>query len=277
MCIRDSSLASLFLLNTSTGEACRYHFPTQQWTIEDRGALDMGDLAAGNDAWVSTQGVYATGDTSRYSDFTRSDSTVPATIKAGTVSHSGLLKVTYTEAGNAAKITIGSSVTVLKTSAATGDSDDSDRFITGVVTAISGEQITLDFGKDVDGNTRTLAAVGISYVADPLTAVYITAGPPVVADTGPLAAEEGSILMETDANIVAGAGWYLGQLAQERVGDRDDSGSVDFVAVASNSNLPVAGGYRGKHHRILARNFNYESAQIAEIEADIRGEADAQR
>ena len=276
LCI-SSSLASLFLLNTSTGEACRFHFPTKQWTIEDRGALDMGDLEAGNDAWVSSQGVYATGDTSRYSDFTRSDSTVPATIKAGTVSHSGLLKVRYTEAGNAAKVDIGSSITVLKTAAATGDTGESDLFITGVVTAISSEELTLDFGKDTDGNTRTLGTVGISYVADPLTDVYITAGPPVVADSGPISAEQDSILMETDANIVAGTGWYIGQLAQERVGDRDAAGPVDFVAVASNTNLPVAGGYRGKHHRILARNFSYESAQIAEVEADIRGESDAQR
>ena len=267
----SSSLASLFLLNKSTGEACRFHFPTQQWTIEDRGALDMGDLEAGTDAWVSTQGVYATGDTSRYADFTHTDAPAAATyncvIPGGghTSSTVDLDSGTWT----AAQITVGTQVTVIQDTAVLGTDVDSDIFASGVVKRVSGGSIVLDLGNDTAGDARTLATLGFS-AADQVT---VAVGGPLLVDSGPMSAPEDSILMETDANIVAGTGWHIGQLAQERIGDRDDSGSVDFVAVASNSNLPIAGGYRGKHHRVLARNFSYESAQIAELETDIRGEA----
>jgi hypothetical protein len=39
----SSALASLFVIDRSTRRALRFHFPTQQWTIEDRNLRDVGD------------------------------------------------------------------------------------------------------------------------------------------------------------------------------------------------------------------------------------------
>ena len=85
----SAKLSSLFLLNTSTGLALRFHFPSGRWFVEDRGAIDMGDLSDGEDAWISAQGVYAKGATGQVGDFLPNGATSIAASYNANISATG--------------------------------------------------------------------------------------------------------------------------------------------------------------------------------------------
>ena len=253
----SSNLASLLVLDTGSGTCLRLYFPTGEWFVEDRGALSVGDLADGTDAWVSPKGVYAKGDTTRYADFTWTNPPAAAYDSVVATAASG----TITLVGGSWDTDIfkaGLVVTVVKDSAITGDgtSDSSDLWATGVVTAIDTGTLTVG----VDLTTKGLADSDDCYV-------YV--GGPVVLDSGPLYTPNDATHRETTLEILAGSSWHLGARADYRAGELDEVGAVEYVSVASNAASPVAGGQRGRFHRIIARDFAYEEGHLGELEIDV--------
>lgn len=63
----SGGLASLFLIDDSTGLALRYHFPNKSWTVEDRDATSVTDID-GTDNWVTRGGYVCQGNKAVYGD-----------------------------------------------------------------------------------------------------------------------------------------------------------------------------------------------------------------
>jgi hypothetical protein len=63
----SGALSSLFVIDQSNDQVLRFHFPTRQWSVEERDAEDVGDYG-GTAAWVHTSGSYATESSNVYGD-----------------------------------------------------------------------------------------------------------------------------------------------------------------------------------------------------------------
>ena len=267
----SAKLSSLFLLNTSTGLALRFHFPSGRWFVEDRGAIDMGDLSDGEDAWISAQGVYAKGATGQVGDFLPNGATsIAASYNANISATGGSAAANKVELDTGSWATgifkAGVQVSVVKDAAVTGGTGDSDIYASGVVSSVSSGEIILDLGTDAAGAARTLATLG--FADDDEVTVYV--GGPALVDSGPIYTNDDMIFAATELDIISGSGWHIGMRSTEVAGDQSDTGSVDFVAVSTTGANTLGGAEPGKFHRVIARNFNHEAgAQIGQLEASI--------
>ena len=77
----SSKLASLFVIDESTGLCLRFHFPSQEWSVEDRYAMSVTDVD-GVDTWVQVSGWPAQGDTSVYADDVESDTPTSVVVSS---------------------------------------------------------------------------------------------------------------------------------------------------------------------------------------------------
>lgn len=63
----SGDLSSLLVIDTASDKVLRYHFPTQQWSTEERDALAMGDVD-GTATWIHGSGTYSTSSAIIYAD-----------------------------------------------------------------------------------------------------------------------------------------------------------------------------------------------------------------
>tara|TARA_R100000458_G_scaffold25970_1_gene23398 strand:+ start:1728 stop:7358 length:5631 start_codon:yes stop_codon:yes gene_type:complete len=77
----SSNLASLYVINEDDGICLRYHFPSQEWFVEDRYAMSVTDID-GVDTWVTVSGWPVQGNTSTYADDVESDTPTSVTVSS---------------------------------------------------------------------------------------------------------------------------------------------------------------------------------------------------
>jgi len=226
----SAALSSLFVIDTSTGRTLRYHFPTKSWSVEERAALDVGDLTDGTGAWVNSTKTWSK-EASVYGD----DVPDQALTLSGTVSGDTVTGV--------ATSTIGAQTRCLVV-----DSSDNEALVNTVGAITSGT--TLTFGS---GDLSGLSGAVTVYLGVGQTGLLLDTGP---ADTG--ATQVTSHHLE--AEVVSGTAWETSHVAASVPGDRSDMTTWDAATGRQGAALS------GRFHRAGVRNRKPEAAEVSILE-----------
>lgn len=234
----SSSLASLYLIDETTGVALRYHFPTRRWSVEERDAVACGDLDTSVDAWVTVHGAWAQGSTSVYGD----------DVNAGTIgSRTGTVSSnTVTVSSGTADIPLGTRCTI----------ENSDgTAITARITAITGtpSQITFD---DLTGVSGTVTL----YLGAGSTGMLIDPG---VID---LQRDDTRLAHRIMVHLLQGTGWRVGSLSATQPGDPSDRDSIVYTAVSTTDERIGTGSQMGRFQRWTLRNRIPEASRATYFE-----------
>ncbi len=231
----SAALASLFVIDTSSGTCLRYHFPSKSWSVEERDALDVGDLTAGDGAWISQQNTWSK-EASVYGD------DVPSALdltQTGTVS----------------------SDTVTGISSSTVPRDTRVLLIDS-----SGNEVVANTVGDVtSGTTLTFASGALSGLSGTVTVYFGVGSTGLLLDTGPVdSGVEGQSSLHLEAEILSGDGWEAGFEAAAVPGSRAALTTWDSFTGRLGSTMT------GRFQRAAVRNRKPEAttASIMEIVLD---------
>ena len=229
----SAALSSLFVIDTSTGTCLRYHFPTKAWSVEERAALDVGDLTDGTDAWINSTKSWSKGASAIYGDdVPDQDLTLSGTISGDTVQG------------------IASSTIAAQTRCLIVDSSGNEAVVTTVGDVTSGTVLTFGSGD----------LAGLSGTVD----VYLGVGQTgLLLDTGPLDLGQAAdvTVRHLEAEILTGDGWESAHDSASVPGDRADL-STWYTFDGRHGHTAS-----GRFQRVAVRNRKPEatSASILEI------------
>jgi len=228
----SAALNSLFVLDTSSGTCLRYHFPSKSWTVEERDALDTGDLTAGNGAWVTQQNTWAK-EGSVYGDDVRSgqDLTLSGTVSSDTIT-------------GVASSTIAAQTRCL------------------VIDTANVEAVVNTVGDVTSGTTLTFGSGALSGLSGTVT-VYLGVGSTgLLLDTGPVdSGLEGTTAHHLEAEILTGDGWESSHWAASVPGDR--SALTTWDSFTGRQGATVTG--RFQRAAVRHRKPEATTASIVEI------------
>ena len=246
----SAKLSSLFVIDESTGDALRFHFPTKQWTVEDRGATAAGDLESGNDAWINKAGSWSEGNEAVFGDdvFENTPPLFTCYNQPGTLTKfdgTGLTQPDLTEA-----LEIGMRVTIVATSG-----------------SILGEAVETEV-VSFTGNSVTLAE-GTS-VAVYAKLYFGTRSDGLLIDTGPMdLGADNTVSPQILVDNLTGTGWEYAVYATNNPGNRGElPDDLTFNDLRSGPGAR-ASGLRGRFQRVVVRNRKREQAQIPLLEIKI--------
>jgi hypothetical protein len=234
----SSALASLFLIDESTGVVLRYHFPTQRWSVEERDAAACGDNASNQDVWVTTTGAYALGSTTVYGDDVNAATPVQ---KAGTAAAN-----TVTVTSGTVDAPVGCRCTVTQ---ADGVS------VEAKIVSIDGTPSAILFD-DLTGVTGT---VTVRFGAGS-TGLLLDAG---VID---LQVDDAKGAHRQLVHILQGTGWEMGRFASTQPGDPADRDSIEYTAVADTDERLGDASRMGRFQRATIRNRVPEASRLTYFE-----------
>jgi len=240
----SAKLSSLFVIDKSTGNCLRYHFPTQQWTVEERFAASVGDLEDGTDAWVSIRGTYAKGNTSVYGDDVQDDTSSSNTNTINTST-----KVFTTNPDLSSTLHTDMPVTIV---------DTAGNAVGTYITAVSGTSVTVNSVSGLTAGSSTAATI------------YFGAGVSgLLLDTGPMDVGDDSVISpKLLVDNLTGTGWEYAVHATKHPGDRDVLPTLTYTTMSTASGYR-ASGVRGRFQRVVIRNRKREAAQIPLLEIDL--------
>lgn len=237
----SSDLASLFLIDESTGVALRFHFPTQRWSIEERDAAACGDLAAGQTAWVTTVGAYALSSTTIYGDDVNAGT---LTEKGGTVSSN-----TVTVVSGTMDVPVGTRCTVTQ-------SDGTS--VEARIVSLSGTPSAIVF----DDLTGVLGSVMIRFGAGS-TGMLIDSG---LIDTGE---KDHRAANSVPIHLLEGGNWEYGRYAANLPGAPADREALSYTGLALTDEDMGDGSLLGRFQRVCLRNRTPEAARINLLEVNL--------
>lgn len=240
LCV-SSELASLFLIDKSSGVALRYHFPTRRWSVEERDATSVGDLIAGGDAWTTVGGAWAAGSTTTYADDVNSGT---ATEYAGSVSGD-----TFTLTSGTADIPLGCRCTI------TQDSDGTS--VVARTVTISGSPSAITFASG--------ALTGISGACKIRPGAGATG---MLLDSGTLdlGVTDARTSPSLPVHLLQGSGWEIGRYAAALPGDVTDRTVLEYTAVGTSDERLGDGSRVGRFQRITLRNRIPEQSRCTFLE-----------
>jgi hypothetical protein len=242
----SAKLSSLFVLDESTGACLRFHFPTKQWTVEERYATSVGDLEDGTDAWISKYGSWSKGNTAVYGDDVK---TTTRAHMAATLTQADDEVVTTSNISG--ELHVGMPISIL---------DSAGNIFATRIETLSGATITTeeipDYMKDGPASSATI------YFGAGATGLLLDTGP---MDTGDDSTISPKILVDTQE----GTGWEYATHATKHPGDRDTLPALTYTALSADSGYR-ASGVRGRFQRVVIRNRKREAAQIPLLEIDLK-------
>lgn len=231
----SEALGSLLLINESSGVVLRYSFRVQDWFVESRDALSLGDLADGY-GLVTRHGAYAESDGAEYGDDL--DAASPGSV-AGTKSGS---VVTLTPTG----LTVGMRC---------GLKDAAGALLDARITVVGGGSVTFD---DLTG------------LADGAVTVY--PGAPsegMLLDTGPVRANgAGETMVEhLNADILAGSGLEYAVGGYQHTDGYASRSNLTWEPFGED---PSGAEARGARVRIAVRSLIPQDTRLGYLEATLR-------
>ena len=250
----NAKLASLFVIDETTGEVMRFHLPTQTWSVESRDATSLGETAAGDVVWTTRAGNCAKEDSTVYGD-----DVTTTTAKVGiSVTSNGAYRLILGSSDYWTTSThhVGMRVTLMNT-----DGDTVESRITTL-------------GDAAGNNDRFTVADTLSGIADAddvLTIYYGAGATGALLDTGPYLLENERGLTKVDFDVLAGTGWEVGTRASHARGELGSRTDIDFVG-ATTANRPVGFGLRGRWQRIVLRNRVPEEGRLGFVEGELTDE-----
>lgn len=219
----SGSLQSLFVTDTSTGIALRYHLPTRKWTEEDRSALLIGDGPDGTEAIIHEHGSWSLGSSTVYAD--DADASVAASY-TGTLSAQVLTLVSATGLVNGQHYYLV----------------DQNNLVQSGIGTLSGS---------------TLTFTGLS-LADGAVTAYPAA--PLTLDSGAIDAQSERNLPALQSEILAGTLWQAAYWASRTPGNLETvPNSMSYDSLAGR----MGSGLRGRFHRVIVRHLGAESASVS--------------
>lgn len=221
-------LRSLYITDTGTGVSVRYHFPTQTFSVEDRGLRVIGDSPAGVGTVIHAQGTHSLVDASTYAD---------------DASGSELLQYSGTLSSQVVTLT-----------ATTGLLDGQNYWVKDSAGAIESGSAALS------GSTLTFDGLGL---ADGAVTVYVA--PPLILDTGAIDAGAERSIEGIQTEVLAGTSgqWTAAFWASRTPGDLD---AVSDTLSHDTLEGRMGSGLRGRFHRIVVRHLGNEDASLSIIE-----------
>jgi len=233
----SGALASLYVVDTSSGDCLRYHFPTQAWSQEARDAIAVGDLADDVDAWIHVHGSYSKGDADTYGDDV--DATTPAT-ETGTISGD----VVTLDTGQ----TVPLGVRVL------------------VVDASDNEAVVRTATALTDGTALTFSSGDLAALSGTCTCYFGASADGLLLDTGPIDTNIENIASRLNTELLESSSWEATAWASSYPGDRSTVISgLTWTSVTDTLGL----GVRGRFLRTAIRNRAPEASRASLIELDI--------
>lgn len=237
----SSALASLFLIDETTGVALRYHFPTQRWSVEERDAIACGDLDSGEDAWVTRDGATASGGNAAvYGDDVNTTTVASAT---GTVSGDTVVLTTAT-----VTVPEGTRTTVTQ---ADGTS------VEARIVSVAGAPSTITYG--AGALTGVLGTVKVRFGAGP-TGLLIDSGP---LDYG---TQDYRHALNIPVHLLQSDEWEIGRLGLAMPGDPADRASLAYTAVLVTDERLGDGSLLGRFQRFTLRNRVPEASRCTFFE-----------
>jgi hypothetical protein len=233
----SAKLNSLFVLNVVTGDALRYHFPTQQWSTEARDSSALGDLEGGDDAWVGLHGSWMQGDTSVYGDdvLAATPTVVTGTLAGTTVT----VSTDYT-----ATIEVGLRIAVR---------DSADVVVSGRVTAVTATTIVFDALALTAGAVSLFPGGGVGGLQ---------------LDTGYLDLLGDRISARLYVDILRGTNWRYAVSAVNHPGDRGLVNTVALTDLSQESGFRSS-GTRGRFQRVILQNLERADNNIPLLEIKV--------
>lgn len=239
----SAKLSSLFVLDTDSGTCLRYHFPTKQWTVEERYATSVGDLEDGTDAWISQYGSWSKGNTAVYGDDVQDDT--PST-NTGTISGTAF----STTGDLSGKVHVGMRVGLID------DETPTAGFQETTITNVTSSVITVANADSITDGVATM------YFGTGMTGLLL--------DTGPIDVGDDSVISpKLLVDNLTGTGWEYAVHATKHPGDRDVTPALTYTSMSTDSGYR-ASGVRGRFQRVVIRNRKREAAQIPLLEIDLK-------
>ena len=258
----SATLASLLVIDESTGDSLRYHFPSKEWTRETREIRGTTDVDG--KAWFAhTSGFASYRDKTTYGDEVYAAQDVDDAAETTTTSQNIKLSGLTTNIQQPDDTTRywdykGQRVLVV---------DGSNRG-TGVVDYSDANGIILESPLSFTPNEGALVYFGVD---DNYT--FLDTGPDNLTDGG----AEAVRLKDVDLSAISGT-WEVSHESKDDPGDPTDISGLDTY----QSSFPTTVGTRARFHRVVARacapagnRVGYISAEISPLQGDRTGGVDA--
>jgi len=243
----NSKLASLFVIDETTGEVMRYHLPTQTWSVESRDATSLGETIDGDVVWTTRAGNCAKEDSTVYGDdvLAATPQLGVSGTSGGTVTITGL-STPWTDTAH-----VGMRVSIKK--------PDGLMLETRIATLVAG------------GSSDSLTVEDSIGESGAITLYYGAGATGALLDTGPYLLENERGLTKVDFDVLAGTGWEIGTRASHARGELGSRTDIDFVS-ATTANRPVGFGLKGRWQRIVLRNRVPEEGRLGFVEGELTDE-----
>jgi hypothetical protein len=262
----SSALASLYVIDDSSGSALRFYFPTQTWSVENRDIVGLGDYN-GETYFIHTGGQVSKSSATVYEDnFPGSTA-----LGGGTVASATTTQVTIT-GGN-----------LSATSFYPGYDENSDAYYQDY-------KGMLVISYNSSGGITTGTADWNSATAINLTGTFSNSAP-AAGEEVYLGIPEGGFGLDTGSvsfgslgggdavqSIIRGVGIsassgaeidILHAAASKPDDPRDASTVGDKIALAANPNQKVGLATRGRWHRINLRSLAPKSTKVRLLDVDV--------
>jgi len=243
----SAKLSSLFVIDRGSGTCLRFHFPTKQWTVEERYAFAVGDLEDGTDAWISKYGSWSKGSTEVYGDDVQDDTGSSNTNTINTTT-----KIFTTSSDLSSTLHVGMPVSIV-------DTASTPNVVSTHITKVDGAALTVDSVSGLTAGSSTAATI------------YFGAGATgLLLDTGPMDVGDDSVISpKLLVDNLTGTGWEYAVHATKHPGDRDATPALTYTSMSTDSGYR-ASGVRGRFQRVVIRNRKREDAQIPLLEIDLK-------
>ena len=244
----SAKLSSLFVIDEVSGDCLRFHFPTKQWSVEERYATSVGDLEDGTDVWISKYGSWSKGNTAVYGDDVQIDT---RSSSIATVTKS-IDRVTTNSDMATAELHVGMPICIV---------DSAGVAFSTHIEVLSGERTI---------TTTDMAASGLTDGAAGSATIYFGAGATgLLLDTGPMDVGDDSVISpKLLVDNLTGTGWEYAVHATKHPGDRDVTPALTYTSMSTDSGYR-ASGVRGRFQRVVIRNRKREAAHLPLLEIDL--------
>lgn len=232
--------SSLYVINETTGETLRFHFPTQRWFVEDRDALCIGDIDSGF-AVTHTQGSYSlentalTGDDVGASD--TAETTATLSSPTSTISKAGLTVTAGTRL-----LVIDSAGSAVLTRVVSY-SDPTLTVTTNSLSSLADGVAKLKFGVPEEG-----MLVDTGWFVSPTNEEMQT----LKLNTGQISGTEFEVCFEGSPSP----------------GSRSAASTTAYTELDANhtADQEIAGGSRGRWNRVRVRNRAAQTVKLDRVE-----------
>lgn len=236
----SGALSSLLVIDEQSDLVLRYHFPTQQWSVEERDALGIGDQ--GDDYIVvhSASGAYSTGSTVYGDDV----NALTESTSSGTVDSPTTVQINPDTDPQAPE---GTRVLVV---------DSSGNEAIGTFSSYTSDTVTL--------------AADLSGLSGTCTIYYGVGSTGMLVDTGWFAPGQRSADVGLLTDVTQGTfDFALG--GTDQPGDRSDRSALTYADLGSAYESTGTGG-RGRYVRAVVRNRTPSASTLGHAELEIKHE-----